>query len=165
MLRKMRRSGRVLAGTAGVPLCLALLVASNSLAAEQNLDFAGLVPGEPLAEEELVLFEGRGSVTSNVLQAVTGAMGASGARMPRHEQAEKRADSTVERMQGVEDRLDGDRPGPGAGGGRGATGAVGVGGGGGLGARDTERRMSDRLDRLVDRSFASETRTHWTIWR
>jgi hypothetical protein len=163
MVKKMRRSGRVRAATASAPLCLALFVASVSLANEQDPVFAGLVPGEPLAEEDLVLFEGKGSVTSNVLQAVTGAMGASGARMPRHEQAEARADATVERMQEVEDRLERSRTEAGAGGSLGAAGAVGV-AGGGLSARDAERRMSDRLDRLVDRSFASETRTHWTIW-
>jgi hypothetical protein len=148
---KVRRTNWI-----GMLASLTLGMASTAFAEEIDPFAAGLVPGEPLAEEELALFEGKG-LEATTTGTTRPENGPAGAPTSLHEQAETRVDAAVERMQGVEDRLS-------DGVGAQATGAVGPVGDSRINATDIESRMSDRLDTLVDHAFDAETRTHWTIW-
>lgn len=151
---KTRRTSRMVAGI-GMAAWLVLGIASSVFADDSDPFATGLVPGEPLAEEELVLFEGKGS--TDISGNIRPDNGPTGPNTPLHEQTQTRAESTVERLQSVEDRLS-------DGVGSRATGATGAIGDGRINATDIESRMSERLDALVDHAFEAETRTHWTIW-
>lgn len=117
----------------------------------------GLVPGVALSEDELEHFSGKG-VTDSAFTELAG-----GADLPRAENEEFRdrqqdaLDQRIDSLSGLEDRL------------------RAIGGPSGSGAerlavtvpdRDSfSPDASDRYDALVNRAFAAEERTHWTIWR